>query len=157
MDYSDKPELKAMLERAGKKVGKIINQEDVEFFYEELKEYPLKTLEKAIEKAMQDRDPDDVYLHRAALTVQETRAAVERILEEAPAEGKVGCERCGGMVWITSKDKLGRFAAWPCQCLYNVTKEALAKKKRPSHIDAHRRRIVKAYEHHEKHYGGLNE
>lgn len=157
MNYGDKPELKATLERAGKKVGKKISQEDVEFFYSELKEYPLKTLIKAIEKAMRDRDPDDAYLFRAALTAQETRAAAERILEEAPAEGKVGCERCGGNAWIMSKEKSGRLVAWPCQCLYNVTKEALAKKKRPSHIDAHRRRIIKAYEYHEKHYGGLQD
>lgn len=155
MNYSDKPELKAILERADKRVGKDINQEDIEFFYNELKDYSLKTLKKAVEKAMRDRDPDDPFLYRTALTVQETRAAAERILEEAPTEGKVGCERCGGNAWITSKDKFGRLVAWPCECLYNVAKKALAKKKRPSHIDIFRRRIVKAYEYHEKHYGGL--
>jgi len=158
MDFSDKPELKAMLERAGKKVGRSISQEDVEFFYEELKEYPIKTLERAVENAMRDRDPDDAFLHRAMLTVQETKAAAERILEEAPIKGKVGCERCGGMAWIMGGGGSGQPVAWPCECLYNAAKEALGKqgkKGRPSHLDRHRKEIIHAYEYHQKHYGGF--
>jgi len=158
MDFSDKPKLKAMLERAGKKVGRSISQEEVEFFYEELKEYPIKTLEKAIENAMRSRDPDDMYLYRAMLTVQETKAAVERILEEAPTKGKVGCERCGGMAWIMGGSGSGQPVAWPCECLYNAAKEALVKqgkKGRPSHLDRYRKEIIYAYIYHEKHYGGF--
>lgn len=158
MDFSDKPELKAMLERAGKKVGKSISQDDVEFFYDELKEYPIKTLERAIENAMRDRDLDDAFLHRAMLTVQEIRAAVERILEEAPTKGKVGCERCGDMAWIMGGSGSGQPVAWPCECLYNAAKEALAKqgkKGRPSHLDRYRKEIIYAYEYHQKHYGGF--
>jgi len=153
MNFSDKPELKAILDRSAKRVGRSVNQDDVEFFYDELKEYPLKTLKRAAEKAMEDRDPDDAYLHRAMLTVQETKAAVEKILEEAPTKGKVGCERCEGNAWITSKDELGRLMARPCKCLYDVAKEALAKKGRASTADRHRRRIVEAYERHQKEWG----
>lgn len=158
MDFSDKPELKAMLERAGKMVGRSVSQEEVEFFYDELKEYPMKILRGAPEKAMRDRDPDDAYLHRAMLTVQEIRVAVERTLEEAPVEGKVGCERCGGSAWIMGGGGSGQPMAWPCVCLYNAAKEVLAKKGgkgRESHIDRHRKEIVYAYEYHQERYGGL--
>lgn len=160
MDFSDKPELKVMLERANKKVGRSVSQDDIEFFYDELKEYPIKILEKAVENAMRNRDPDDAFLHRAMLTVQETRAAVEKILEETPTKGKVGCERCGGNAWITSEDKLGRLVAWPCVCLYNAAQEALAKKGKKgglSHIDGYRKQIVDAYEYHEKIWGKTTE
>jgi len=156
MDYGDKPELKAILERSAKKVGRSVSQDEIEFFYDELKEYPLKTLRKATEKAMADRDPDDAFLHRAMLTVQETKVAAEKILEEVPATSKVGCERCKGMAWITSEDKLGRLVAWPCKCLYNAAKEALekkGKKGRLSHIDGYRKQIVDAYEWHQKAWG----
>lgn len=155
MDFSDKPKLKAMLERAGKRVGRSVSQDDVEFFYDELKEYPMRTLRGAAERAMRDRDPDDAYLHRAMLTVQEIRVTAERILEEAPAKGKVGCERCGGGAWIMGGGGSGQPAAWPCVCLYNAAKEALAKKGKLSHIDRYRKEIVYAYEWHQKHYGGL--
>lgn len=156
MDFSDKPELMAMLKRANKKVGKSISQDDVEFFYDELKEYPMKIVVGAVENAMRDRDPDDAFLHRAMLTVQETKAAAEKILEEAPVKGKVGCERCGGNAWIMGGGGSGQPMAWPCECLYNATKEALekkGKKGRESHIDRHRKEIVYAYEYHEKMWG----
>lgn len=156
MDFSDKPELKAMLERSAKKVGKSISQDDVEFFYDELKEYPMKIVVGAIENAMRNRDPDDVFLHRAILTVQETKAAAEKILEEAPAKGKVGCERCGGSAWIMGGGSSGQPVAWPCKCLYNAAKEALekkGKKGRLSHVDGYRKQIVQAYKHHEKEWG----
>jgi len=158
MDFSDKPELKTILERAAKMVGRSVSQEEVEFFYDELKEYPMKILREAGEKAMRDRDPDDAYLHRAMLTVQEIRVAAERILEEAPIKGKVGCERCGGIAWIMDASGSGQPVAWPCECLYNAAKEALekkGKKGRESHIDKYRKEIVYAYEYHQKHYGGL--
>ena len=160
MDFSDKPELNTILIRANRKVGRSISQDDVEFFYDELKEYPMKIVEKAIENAMQNRDPDDVFLHRAMLTVQETRAAAEKVLEEAPVKGKVGCERCGGNAWIMGGSGSGQPVAWPCECLSRVAKEALEKKGgkgRESHIDRHRKEIVYAYEYHQKHYGGLKE
>lgn len=156
MDFSDKPELKAILERSAKKVGRSVSQDEIEFFYDELKEYPLKTLRRATEMAMADRDPDDAFLHRAMLTVQETKAAAEKILEEMPATSKVGCERCGGIAWIMGGGDSGRVVAWPCECLYNAAKEALAKKGKLSHIDRYRKEIVYAYEYHQKKWGGTD-
>lgn len=159
MDFSDKPELHVILTRAGKRVGRSVSQDDVEFFYDELKEYPMKILREAPEKAMRDRDPDDAYLHRAMLTVQEIRVTVERILEEAPAESGVGCKRCGGSAWIMGGGGSGQPVAWPCECLYNAAKEALAKKGgkgKSSHIDGHRKQIIYAYEYHQKKWGGTD-
>ena len=157
MRSGDKAQFKESLERAARKVSKDISQNDVEFFYDELKEYPFEILKAAIIKAMDDRDPFDIYLHRAILTVQETKAAVEKILEGTLTEGRVGCERCGSNAWIMSEDEKGRLVAWPCECLYNVAKEALAAKKGGSHINTFRRRVVKAYEHHEKKWGTMPE
>lgn len=153
MITADKAEFKAILNRSARTVGKEMLQDDIEFFYTELKEYSLRTIEIAVKRAMNDRDPDDVFLKRSPLTVQEIRTAAEKILEAEVTDGKVGCEHCNGKGWIISEDELRRLVARPCECLYKVTKERFLKKGKPSRFDAYKRKIVAAYEAHQKKWG----
>lgn len=159
MEFKDKPDFIAALEKAARKVGRDISQQDEEIFYDELKDYPLKIVLQGLIKAMRDRDPAHPFLKRALLSTPEIRAAIEEIAEEQAAAGKVAsCEICSGSGWKTGFDEKGRFLAWPCRCIYDAAKAALERKKRSgsfdARLDAGRKRIVAAYVYHEKKWGG---
>lgn len=159
MDFKDKAEFTAALEKSARKVGRDISQEDEEIFYEELKDYPLKLVLQGMTKAIRDRDPADSFLRRALLSTPEIRAAMEEIADEQIAAGNVSrCEICNGSGWITGEDEKVRILAWPCRCLYEAAKAVIERKKRPgtqdARMDAYRKRIVGAYEYHEKKWGG---
>jgi len=159
MDFKDKPQFKVALDRMAQHFGQKINLDTLEFYYSELKGYPLPVLKRAINVAIDMRDPDDKFLRNSIISVTEIRRALEYIEESENKNRKIGCENCDWKGWLISKDSYGRLIARPCKCLYNEAKKALEKRKRPGSLDEHndryRKLIIDAYEMYQKKYGGL--
>ena len=156
MHFNDKPEFRKKLVEMATVVGRTITPDEVDPYFKQLEEYPIDLLTKAMDKALRDRDPDDVFMKNALITVPEIRAAIEDLAR--PAEGEAGsvarCKICNSCGWIMGLDKDKRAIAWPCRCLYESCKATLDNK--ASAANAHRKRIIKAYEFHQKKWGGTD-
>ena len=157
MNFNDRPEFTKKLKEMAKVVGRFPDDEDVKAYFNQLEEYPIELIIKGMDKALRDRDPSDIFYKNALVTVPEIRAAIEDMAR--PEEGKTGtvagCKKCHGGGWIMGQDQQKRTIAWPCSCLYAVCKQALGKKGKWSD-DAWKKRIIKAYEYHQKEWGGTD-
>jgi len=156
MNFNDRPEFSKKLREMAKVVGRFPDDEDVKAYFNQLEEYPIDLITKGMDKALRDRDPEDIFYKNALVTVPEIRAAIEDMAQ--PEEGQIGtvagCKKCNGSGWIMGQDEKKRTIAWPCSCLYAVCKQALGKKGKWSD-DAWKKRIITAYENHQKTFGGL--
>lgn len=141
--------------------SKSVGKTEAENMFEFLVDLPINAVLQGIERALKKRDPDDVFEKSTLLSGVEIRRAAEEIIEAGGSKEKTGpisgCKPCDGTGWLTNEDEKGRLVAHPCECLYNVAKEALARKKRigsqDADMDKFRRQTVGAYEHHEKVWG----
>lgn len=99
MNQKDKSAFRKKLERAATAVGRRIGANEVDVFFMDLIEFPLDVVLKAIEKALRDRDPEDMYIITKLLTVNEIRGAARKVMA-APRSKRSGCEKCEGTTWI---------------------------------------------------------
>lgn len=157
MNFNDRPEFGEKLKEMARGVGRPIDDTDMKAYFNQLEDYPISLVLKAMDKALHDRDPDDLYLRTMLITVPEILAAINDLMR--PPEGEEGrvsrCKKCNGDGWLTSVNKLGQMRAIPCECLYHEAKEKIKKKGKMRHDDSYRAWIIMAFEYHEKNYGGL--
>lgn len=156
MNFNDKPAFAEKLKEISRVVGRQIEEADVEAYYNQLDEYPVDLVTRAMDLALKSRDPDDMFTMNMLPTVPEIQAAITALLRPAEEEAKgtvASCPICSGNGWISSGG-----VAWPCKCLYEAAKEALKRKKRVGseevRLDVYRKRIVGAFERHDKNWGG---
>lgn len=156
MHFNDKPEFRNKLVELATVVGRTIVGDEIDAYFNQLEEFPIALLTRAMDKALRDRDPTDIFYKNALVTVPEIRVAIDDMAR--PEEGQVGtvaaCQICDTAGWIMGYDEEKRAIAWPCACLYAVCKETLDNK--PSAANAHRKRIIKAYEYHQRKWGGTD-
>lgn len=150
MDFNDKVAFRKKMEETAIKVDRKLDKEQCDVFFDDLKDYSIRIIEKAMDQALQDRDPEDIFLRRAMLTIPEIRQAAEELSKEKKTTLKLGCLKCEPTNgWITEMTKDGRFIAHPCDCLAEIVKAELKKKNRSRvsrENDRHRRGILVAYE-----------
>lgn len=159
MNFNDKGTFSEKMMEMARVMGPVIDDDDIEAYFNQLLEYPLEIVVKAIDAAMHLRDPEDKFLEKTLITLPEILRAINKISK--PLEGKistvVSCKTCQGMGWLTAEDKKGHLIAWPCKCLYNSAKETLDKKHRSSYIAEETRKICKsivaAYDFHQEKWG----
>jgi len=164
MNFSDRIRFSKEIMKIATSLSRTIDDEDMSVFFNQLEEHPIELVIKGMDQALRDRDPDDPYIKTMMLTVPEIRGAIDRMTEiQEEEEGTIiGCKICKGIGWMTGMNGIGHLIAWPCECLYNSAKRALEKsgKRRSSmdrSIDAIKRKIVKAYEYHQKKWGMTKE
>jgi len=152
MDFNDKPAFRKKMEQIARKVDRKLDDEQCDIFFDDLKDFPIKIIEEALDQALRDRDPDDPFLTRAMLTIPEIRQAAEELIEKSKDEvtSKLGCLRCEPTKgWILEITKTGRAVAHPCDCLAEIVRAHLKKKNRTKtdrEDDKHRKVILDAYE-----------
>jgi len=160
MNFNDKGTFSEKMMEMARVMGPIIDDNDVDAYFNQLGEYPLEIVVRAIDVAIHLRDPDDKFLEKTLITLPEILGAIKKITK--PSEGQIGtvtsCKVCQGMGWIAdAEDEKGRLIAWPCRCLYKTAKEALARKQRPTaKADETRsccKSIIAAYEYRQKKWG----
>ena len=157
MHFNDKPEFRNKLVEMATVVGRAIAGDDVDAYFNQLEEFPIELITRGMDKALHDRDPDDIFMKNALVTVPEIRTAIEDMAR--PKEDQIGmvtgCKKCHGNGWIIGQDREKRMISWPCSCLYAVSKQSLGKKGKWSD-DTYRKRIIRAYEYHQKEWGGTD-
>lgn len=131
MDFNDKPVFRAKMEKIARKVDRKLDEDQCDVYFDDLKDFPIKIIEKAMDQALRDRDPDDAFLTRAMLTIPEIRRATDDLIKEKKITGKLGCEKCGiTKGWLTETTKDGRYVAHPCDCLAEIVRDELKRKGR---------------------------
>jgi len=150
MDLKDKPAFRNKMDQIALKLDRKLDEEQYKVYFDDLKSYPIKIIEKAMDQALRDRDPEDVFLRRAMITTPEIRQAAEDLINRKKKAGKVGCEKCKPTLgWITETTKTGRFVAHPCDCLAEIVRSELNRKNRSRadrDYDKYRLGIIAAYE-----------
>ncbi|MBA7513299.1 hypothetical protein ES705_05314 [subsurface metagenome] len=150
MEFNDKPAFRIKMQNIARKVDRKLDEEQCDVFFDDLKDYPIRIIEKAMDQALQDRDPDDIFLRRAMITIPEIRQAAEELSKEKRTTSKLGCLRCEPTKgWITETTKDGRFIAHPCDCLAEIVRAHLKRKNRTRadrDLDKFRRETLIAYE-----------
>ena len=151
MDFNDKPAFKEKMEQIARKIDRKLDDEQCNIFFDDLRrDYSIKIIESAMDQALRDRDPDDIFLRRAMLTIAEIRQAAEELSKKEEVAGKLGCLRCEPTLgWITETTKDGRFIAHPCDCLAEIVRAHLKNKNRTKadrDLDKFRRGTLIAYE-----------
>ena len=150
MNFNDKPVFMRKMEQIARKVDRKLDREQCDVFFDDLKDFSIEVVEKAMDLALRDRDPDDAFLKRAMLTTPEIRRAADELINKKKETGKLGCEKClPTKGWILEVTKAGRVIGHPCDCLANVVRTELNKKSRTRADrmdDRHREDILVAYE-----------
>ena len=150
MDFNDKPAFRNKKEKIAHKVDRKLDDEQCDVYFDDLKEFTINIVEKAMDLALRDRDPDDIFLRRAMITIPEIRQAAEDLIKEKRTTLKLGCLKCEPTLgWITETTKDGRFIAHPCDCLAEIVRARLKNKNRTRadrEYDKFRRETLIAYE-----------
>jgi len=126
MNFNEKPHFIEELKKMARQVSQKINEEKdddallVEGYWENLCEFPLTVVKKAIQNAIRSRDEDSTYYFRALITVPEIRVEARRLLLNDTARVKSGCEKCSGSTWIMEKVKGKSPISHRCECWLEV-------------------------------------
>ena len=132
MDFNDKPAFRIKMQNIARKIDRKLDDEQCDVYFDDLKEFTINIVEKAMDLALRDRDPDDIFLKRAILTIPEIRQAAEDLIKEKRTTLKLGCLKCEPTLgWTTETTKDGRFIAHPCDCLAEIVRAHLKIKTEP--------------------------
>lgn len=153
MDSKEKGEFRQLIQKAGNKVARIVTADMVDAYYDYLKDFPLDLIERAINQAYHDRDPDDIFLKTQMITSLEIEQMASRIVEEESQVEHSKCPKCDGRAWIVEERATGQLVAHPCECLFDRASKALLtpNKSARDRINARSWKvIVKSYEAYQK-------
>lgn len=129
MDFQDKPNFRKKVEEVFNIACRTAMDDDVDAYFRHLQDYPLNIVRMAMNKAVQDRDPNDLYLRTLPITVHEIRPAAEEIFAKESESSVLGCEKCEGNIGlIVEKRADDTLIARRCECLLALI--ASKKKKR---------------------------
>ncbi len=126
MNFNEKPQFINELKKMAGQVGQKINMEKesdalmVEGYWENLHEFPLDVIKKAIQNAIRSRDDDPAYYFRAMITVPEIRVEARKLMENDTVRQRSGCDKCGGSTWIMEKVKGKSPISHRCECWLEV-------------------------------------
>jgi len=99
-------------------VGRAIDDVEINAYFNRLAEYPLELVCKAFDRALDDREHEDIYLATLIPTDGEIQKAISAILAEEGGPGAtIGCEKCKGTGFILGERKDGSAFAGRCECL----------------------------------------
>lgn len=120
MNESDRQLFLEKMKEMANTVDRKITPEQIDSYFKHLKDYPMEIIFKAMDKALENRNGNDIYLTRTILTVPEIRQQAEELAEATREERKVGCEKCSytGFILIDSPD--AQPIARRCECLLAV-------------------------------------
>jgi len=126
MNFNEKPQFVEELKKMARQVSQKINEENdsdallIKGYWENLNEFPLDVIKKAIQNAIRSRDDDPAYYFRAMITVPEIRVEARKLLTDDTGRVKSGCEKCSGSTWILMKVKGASPIAHRCECWLEV-------------------------------------
>ena len=118
MNFADRADFSKKMTEIATVVGRAIDDDEINAYFNRLTEYPLDLICKAFDRALDDRDNEDIYLATLIPTDGEIRKAISAILtEERDLGATIGCEKCKGTGFILEERKDGSAFAGRCECL----------------------------------------
>ena len=130
MNFADRADFSKKMKEIATVVGRAIDDVEISAYFNRLTEYPLDLVCKAFDRALDNRDHEDIYLATLIPTDGEIRKAISAILEEEGGpDATIGCEKCKGTGFIMGERKDGSVFAERCECLLATIE--LRKKYRP--------------------------
>lgn len=118
MRSEEKAEFSKKIVEIASIVGKAIEDVEINAYFNRLAEYPLSLVCRAFDRALDDRDHEDMYLAKVVPTDAEMQRAISTILaEERTPGGTIGCKKCKGTGFIIGERKDGSAYAERCECL----------------------------------------
>ena len=118
MRFQDRPEFSKKMIEVASLVGQAIDDFEISAYFNRLAEYPLDLVCKAFDRALDDRDHEDIYLAILIPTDGEIQKAISAILAEEGGPGAtIGCEKCKGTGFILGERNDGSALAGRCECL----------------------------------------
>ena len=145
MNPQEKKDFSNLITKAGAKVARTVTADIVDAYYDDLKDFPLGLIERAISYAYHDRSPEDEFLKTKMVSSIEIEQAANKIVEEDSQKEYAKCPKCDGKAWIVGKRATGQLIAHPCVCLYNRASEMLAANSRSANR-RHWETIVRSHE-----------
>lgn len=152
MNDTDKKNFSDKMLEMSRALSRIIDDEDIAAYFNQLQDLPLEMVIKGIDQAIRARDPEDPF-QTPLISVPEIRGAIDAIdKEEGEKQAVAGCKACNMTGWILTEGNKNTYAtARPCRCLYLIAKKATLNKKKPTLKEISSRKtagdIVEAYEH----------
>ena len=122
MNETDRPLFLEKMKEMANTVDRKITPEQIDSYFKHLKDYPIDIVCKAMDKALDDRNADDIYLIRTILTVPEIRQQAEKLAKATREENKVGCEKCNYTGFILTDRPDAQPIARRCECLLAAIK-----------------------------------
>ena len=151
MDVNEIEKFSELIKKAGNRVAMTVTDGIVDVYYDDLKDFPLDLIERAISYAYHDRNPEDDFLKTKMVSSLEIENAANRIVEEESQKEHAKCPKCDGLAWIIAERKDGKIIVHPCQCLYNKAIEMTTNKVQKYRVNNRFREIIiKSYEAHQK-------
>jgi len=130
LNFADRADFSKKMKEIATVVGRAIDDVEISAYFNRLTEYPLDLVCKAFDRALDNRDHEDIYLATLIPTDGEIRKAISAILEEEGGpDATIGCEKCKGTGFIMGERKDGSVFAERCECLLATIE--LRKKYRP--------------------------
>lgn len=122
MNESDRLLFLAKMKEMSYAVDRKITPDQIDSNFKHLKDFPINLVCEAMDKALENRDGDDIYLTRTILTVPEIRQEAEKLAAASRKKQKVGCEKCNytGFILIDRQD--AQPIARRCECLLTINK-----------------------------------
>jgi len=118
LNFADRADFSKKMTEIAAVVGRAIDDVEINAYFNRLTEYPLDLICKAFDRALDDRDNEDIYLATLIPTDGEIRKAISAILaEEGGPDASIGCEKCKGTGFIMGERKDGSVFAERCECL----------------------------------------
>ncbi len=118
MNFADRVDFSKKMIEVATVVGRTINDVEINAYFNRLAEYPLNLVCKAFDRALDDRDHEDIYLATLIPTDNEIQKAISAILAEEGDPGvTIGCEKCKGTGFIMGERKDSSVFAERCECL----------------------------------------
>ena len=152
-DPNEKKAFHVLIKRAASKVSKIATVDIVDGHYDYLKDFPFDLIERAINRAYRNRDPDDIFLLTQMVSALEIEKAAVQIIEEESRAEEAKCPKCKGSSWLVEERKDGQLVAHPCECLYDKASKLLMMKNKSTRDRMNARcwgAIVRSYEAYQK-------
>jgi len=118
LNFADRADFSKKMIEVATVVGRAVDDVEINAYFNRLTEYPLGLICKAFDRALDDRNHEDIYLATMIPTEGEVRKAISGILTEERGLGAtIGCEKCKGTGFILGERNDGSAFAERCECL----------------------------------------
>jgi len=123
MDKNDKQKFLEKLKEIAASVGRRVTPHEIESYYKHLKSLPLGIVLKAMERALDNKNPHDTFGMRSVPTVPEIKHETRELYRNLPNDKKKNCEKCNDTGFVLEERPNAQPLAKYCNCFQSLAKD----------------------------------